>query len=396
MPREVGVLGIIAFCVMVGFGVVLPVLPVYARSFGVGNFEVGAVISAFALMRLISSPFCPRLINALGERMVLALGMYVVAVSSGLVALAQNYPQLLILRGVGGIGSAMFTVSAMTLLLRVVPADRRGRATGIFQGGFLLGGMAGPAVGGLLANISITAPFLFYAGTLTIAGTVGLILLRAPGHDAPDRAGAVVPFGQVLRDRRYQAACLTNLAQGWTSFGVRSSLVPVLVVEVLHGEPSWTGVAFACAAVVQTISLGPAGRFTDTVGRKPAMIVGAALAVVAIVAVPFAPNIWLLGLALCFYGAASAFLGTAPAAAVGDAAGGRAGRPVAVFSMCADVGAIVGPLVAGFLADHVSYPVAFAVGGALLAVGLLASVRIPREDARPGEQQPLTDDEVSA
>lgn len=396
MPREVGVLGIIAFCVMVGFGVVLPVLPVYARSFGVGNFEVGAVISAFALMRLISSPFCPRLINALGERMVLALGMYVVAVSSGLVALAQNYPQLLILRGVGGIGSAMFTVSAMTLLLRVVPADRRGRATGIFQGGFLLGGMAGPAVGGLLANISITAPFLFYAGTLTIAGTVGLILLRAPGHDAPDRAGAVVPFGQVLRDRRYQAACLTNLAQGWTSFGVRSSLVPVLVVEVLHGEPSWTGVAFACAAVVQTISLGPAGRFTDTVGRKPAMIVGAALAVVAIVAVPFAPNIWLLGLALCFYGAASAFLGTAPAAAVGDAAGGRAGRPVAVFSMCADVGAIVGPLVAGFLADHVSYPVAFAVGGALLAVGLLASVRIPREDARPGEQRPLTDDEVSA
>lgn len=396
MPREVGVLGIIAFCVMVGFGVVLPVLPVYARSFGVGNFEVGAVISAFALMRLISSPFCPRLINALGERMVLALGMYVVAVSSGLVALAQNYPQLLILRGVGGIGSAMFTVSAMTLLLRVVPADRRGRATGIFQGGFLLGGMAGPAVGGLLANISITAPFLFYAGTLTIAGTVGLILLRAPGHDAPDRAGAVVPFGQVLRDRRYQAACLTNLAQGWTSFGVRSSLVPVLVVEVLHGEPSWTGVAFACAAVVQTISLGPAGRFTDTVGRKPAMIAGAALAVVAIVAVPFAPNIWLLGLALCFYGAASAFLGTAPAAAVGDAAGGRAGRPVAVFSMCADVGAIVGPLVAGFLADHVSYPVAFAVGGALLAVGLLASVRIPREDARPGEQQPLTDDEVSA
>lgn len=396
MPREVGVLGIIAFCVMVGFGVVLPVLPVYARSFGVGNFEVGAVISAFALMRLISSPFCPRLINALGERMVLALGMYVVAVSSGLVALAQNYPQLLILRGVGGIGSAMFTVSAMTLLLRVVPADRRGRATGIFQGGFLLGGMAGPAVGGLLANISITAPFLFYAGTLTIAGTVGLILLRAPGHDAPDRAGAVVPFGQVLRDRRYQAACLTNLAQGWTSFGVRSSLVPVLVVEVLHGEPSWTGVAFACAAVVQTISLGPAGRFTDTVGRKPALIVGAALAVVAIVAVPFAPNIWLLGLALCFYGAASAFLGTAPAAAVGDAAGGRAGRPVAVFSMCADVGAIVGPLVAGFLADHVSYPVAFAVGGALLAVGLLASVRIPREDARPGEQQPLTDDEVSA
>jgi MFS family permease len=397
MPREVLVLGIIAFCVMVGFGVVLPVLPVYARSFGVGNFEVGAVVSAFALMRLICSPFCPKLIGLLGERMVLALGMYIVAISSGLVALAQDYPQLLILRAIGGIGSAMFTVSAMTLLLRVVPADRRGRAAGIYQGGFLLGGMAGPAIGGLLAAISITAPFVFYAATLTVAGTIGLILLRAPEQAAPDRAEAPVPFRQVLRDRRFQAACLTNLAQGWTSFGVRTSLVPVLVVEVLHGLPYWTGVAFACASVVQTIMLGPAGRFTDTVGRKPAMITGGALACVAILIVPFAPNIWLLGFALCLYGAASAFLGTAPAAAVGDAAGGRAGRPVAVFSMCADTGAIVGPLVAGLLADHVSYAAAFAIGGGLLAVGLLASTRMPRRSPeRQEHQQSVGDDGVNA
>lgn len=379
MPREVLVLGVIAFCVMVGFGVVLPVLPVFARSFGVGNFEVGAVVSAFALMRLLCSPLCPRLITLLGERVVLALGMYIVAISSGLVALAQNYPQMLILRGVGGIGSAMFTVSAMTLLLRVVEPDRRGRATGIYQGGFLLGGMTGPAVGGVLATISITAPFAFYAVTLIVGGTIGLFLLRAPDQVGPERAEAPIAFSQVLRDRRYQAACLTNLAQGWSSFGVRSSLVPVLIVEVLHGKPAWTGIAFACASVVQTIMLGPAGRFTDTVGRRPAMITGSALACTMIMIVPFAPNIWVLGLVLCGYGAAAAFLGTAPAAAVGDAAGGRAGRPVAIFSMCSDVGAIAGPLAAGLLADHVSYPAAFAVGGCLLAVGFLSALRMPRQ-----------------
>ena len=379
MPREVYVLGVIAFCVMVGFGVVLPVLPVYARSFGVGNFEVGAVVSAFAFMRMLCSPFCARMIKRFGERLVLAAGMYIVAVSSGLVALAQNYQQMLILRGVGGIGSAMFTVSAMTLLLTVVPADRRGRATGIYQGGFLLGGMAGPAVGGLLATISLSAPFVFYAITLIIAGTVGLFMLHSSGHGVGTQQDAApIPIRRLLADRRYQAACLTNLAQGWTSFGVRSSLVPVLVVEVLHGEPAWTGIAFACAAVVQTITLGPAGRFTDTVGRRPAMIIGGALAAVSIMVVPFAPNIWVLGAVLCVYGAASAFLGTAPAAAVGDAAENRAGRPVAIFSMCADVGAIVGPLVAGALADQVSYLAAFTAGGALLVVGLVMSTRMPR------------------
>ena len=68
---------------------------------------------------------------------------------------------------------------------------------------------------------------------------------------------------------------------------------------------------------------------------------------------------------------------------MGDAAGARGGTPVAIFSMSSDVGAILGPLVAGFLADQVGYPVAFAVGAALLLVGTFASVRMPRETPRP-------------
>ena len=386
LPREVYVLGLIAFCVAVGFGVLVPVLPVFARSFGVGNLQVGAVISAFALMRLVSSPVCPKLIDLWGERIVMASGIFIVAISSGLAGISHSYVQLLVLRGVGGIGSAMFTVSAFTLLLTSVESGLRGRAAGFFQGGFLIGGMTGPAVGGLLSAISLTAPFFFYAGTLAVAGTVGLVLLRTRG-ERPDRADGVpvIPFRQVLRDVRYQAACFTNLAQGWTSFGVRSSLVPVLIVEVLNRPTSWTGVAFACAAVAQTIAVGPAGRFVDTVGRRPAMIGGGLAAGVSMMLVPFAPNIWLLIVVLSAYGVASAFLGTAPAAAVGDAAGGKGGTAVAVFSMCADIGAIIGPLVAGLLADYVSYPAAFAVGAALMIIAAGLSWRMPRTRPTPAE-----------
>ena len=382
LPREVYVLGLVAFCVAVGFGVLVPVLPVFARSFGVGNTEVGAVISAFALMRLVSSPFCAWLIKIFSERIIMATGIFIVAISSGLAGISRSYPQLLALRGVGGIGSAMFTVSAFTLLLTSVEAGVRGRAAGFFQAGFLIGGITGPAVGGALAAISLTAPFFFYAGTLAVAGTVGLVLLRSrsvkPEEGNPDSR---VSIRAVLRDARYQAACVTNLAQGWTSFGVRSSLVPVLVVELLHRPASWTGIAFACASVVQTIAVGPAGRFTDTVGRRPAMILGGTVAAVSIMAVPFAPNIWLLIIVLCVYGIASAFLGTAPAAAVGDAAGTRSGTAVALFSMCSDIGAIIGPLVAGLLADRLSYPAAFAAGAVLMLLAAGLSWRMPRERA---------------
>jgi MFS family permease len=372
------VLGLVAFCVAVGFGVLVPVLPVFARSFGVGNTEVGAVISAFALMRLISSPFCGWLIKIFSERIIMATGIFIVAISSGLAGISRSYLQLLALRGVGGIGSAMFTVSAFTLLLTSVEAGVRGRAAGFFQAGFLIGGITGPAVGGVLAAISLTAPFFFYAGTLVIAGTVGLLLLRRRSAE-PTETVEPVSFRAVVGDARYQAACVTNLAQGWTSFGVRSSLVPVLVVELLHRPASWTGIAFACAAVVQTIAVGPAGRFTDTVGRRPAMILGGTVAAVSIMAVPFAPNIWLLIVVLCVYGVASAFLGTAPAAAVGDAAGSRSGTAVAVVSMCADIGAIIGPLVAGLLADTLSYAAAFGAGAILMLVAAALSWRMPRD-----------------
>jgi MFS family permease len=155
------------------------------------------------------------------------------------------------------------------------------------------------------------------------------------------------------------------------------------VVEVLHRSATWTGIAFACAAVTQTLAIGPAGKFVDTVGRRPAMVGGGALAAISISVVPFAPNVGVLIVALCVYGVSAAFLGTAPAAAVGDAAGGRGGTAVAVFSMCADIGSIVGPLVAGLLADSVSYPVAFGVGALLLLGAALNALRMPSHRAEP-------------
>lgn len=380
-------LGIIAFFVMVGFGVVIPVLPVFVRSFHVGYTEVGAVVSAFALMRLVASPFCGKLIDWIGERTILAIGIGIVAVSSALVGFAHSYLEVLILRGAGGIGSAMFSISAMTLLLGTTAPSMRGRAVGFYQGGFLIGGMAGPAIGGLLAVISLRAPFFFYAGTLVIAGVVGLAFLRPVSkHKKAESADAAppIPFRVVIFDPRFRAACLANFASGWASLGVRSALIPVLVVEVLHKQELWTGIAFAIAAVAQTLALGPAGTFVDKIGRRPAIVAAYALGAVTLFAMPFVGDIWMLTALLCVYGIAAAFMGTAPAAAVGDAAGGRSGQPVAIFSAFSDLGAIVGPLAAGALVDAVSFPAAFGSAVVLMLAASVFALRMPRERlARP-------------
>jgi MFS family permease len=128
LPREVGVLAIVAFVVALGFGVVAPAIPLFARSYGVGTTAVGFAISAFAFFRFVSAFGSGSLVERIGERAVLATGLVVVALATGTAALAGNFPLFVALRAAGGVGSAMFTVAALSLLLRTAPASQRGRS----------------------------------------------------------------------------------------------------------------------------------------------------------------------------------------------------------------------------------------------------------------------------
>ncbi|MCB0915693.1 MAG: MFS transporter [Actinobacteria bacterium] len=385
LPREVGVLAAIAFCVALGFGIVAPAIPIFARTFGVSAFLAGAVVSAFAFVRLIAAPGAGALVNRIGERRVLATGLGIVAVSSFAAAFAQGYTQLLVLRALGGFGSSMFTVSAMALLLRTVDQSQRGRASGAYQAGFLFGGVAGPAVGGVVIGISIRAPFLVYAVTLAAATAVCLVWLKdPPPHVDTDEEAATenpaqpLPLATALRDRAYLAAIATNLGNGFSIFGLRSALVPLFVVEGMRQGPTLAGIGFLVAALVQAVLLLPAGRMADNRGRRPAMIIGAVMSVAAMVALAAGTQVWLFMMAMAIFGVSGAFLGPAPAAVVGDVTHGRpGGTVVSTFQMVSDFGAIIGPLAAGLVLDSAGFGAAFAVGGAIMGIGLVASLLMP-------------------
>ncbi len=437
LPGEVGVLAAIAFCVALGFGIVAPAIPVFARTFGVTALLAGAVISVFALMRLITSPGAGALVNRVGERVVLSTGLAIVAVSSFFAGFAQDYVQLLVLRGVGGIGSAMFTVSAMALLLRVAGPEQRGRAASAFQAGFLFGGITGPAIGGLVVGFSIRAPFFVYAFTLGLATIVAVVFLRSPEQieaqrlaessssstakaepgeetlelvveqsqeagvfeaqaahtqDSSDGGGATtaheeehphVSLGTALRNGGYRAALMANLVNGFLTFGIRTSLVPLFVVEALLRGPGLAGIGFLVAAATQAISLVFAGRIADQRGRRPAMLIGMMTTALGAVLLALSAEPILFLVSMGVLGVGTAFLGAAPAAVVGDVMGKqRGGTVVAVFQMIADVGAIAGPLLAGLLADRLGYHWALASAAVLCLVGVIVVFMMP-ETKRP-------------
>ena len=396
LPREVGVLSAVAFCVALGFGILAPALPVFAREFGVSALQASAVISVFALVRFLTSPLSGALVDRLGERTVLASGLLIVSISSAAAGFSQTYVQLLALRGIGGLGSSMFTVSSMALLLRVVDSDQRGRAAGAFQGGFLLGGVAGPAVGGLVVAWSIRAPFFVYAATLLAAAAVTLVFMaKSRLHEreeavAQGEANKLEQLREAVRDGAYRAALGTNLVSGFVVFGMRSAAVPLFVTEGMDRGASLTGIGFLVAAGIQAVLLLPAGRIADTEGRRKALLIGTSALTVGMVVLTLtdvavngvgtqavlATTLFLLAMAI--QGFSAAFLGSAPAAVVGDVMGGRKGGiVVATFQMMSDLGAVIGPLVAGFLVDALDFDWAFAAGAGLSVVAVILVVLMP-------------------
>ena len=246
-----------------------PALPLFARQFGVGRAEAGAVVSAFAFMRLVTAPFVGRLVDLLGERVLLATGIGVVAVSSALAGFAQSYWQLLVLRGAGGVGSIMFSVSAASLLVRVTPSHQRGQAQGVWAGSFLIGLIAGPAVG-TIAGFSLRAPFFLYAGTLAVAG------VHRPGRAAAQRARRAAVgraprrcrCATALRNRAYLAALAAGVRRRLRprrrAVGDRAAVRarrPAAVARAGPTRRSWSSASSAALLLL------PSGRVADH--RRP-------------------------------------------------------------------------------------------------------------------------------
>lgn len=381
LPVEVAVLAAVAFFVAAGFGIVAPAIPVFARSFGVSRTASGAVISAFALMRLVSALGCGRLVNRLGERVVLGTGIAIVAVSSALAGLSGNYGQLLTLRGVGGIGSAMFSVSASSLLLGVTTSGQRGRAMGAFSGGFLLGGIAGPGLGGLVTGWSLRAPFFLYAGTLAAAGGVGLLMLprrtSRSKESAKQAEKSLLTVRDALRMPAFRAAAGVNLADNWAAVGTRSALVPLLVVEALHRSPIWTGIGLTVFTLANIATLTLGSRLADRRGRRPLLLAGClgSAAGTALLVLPHTLLLFLLAMAV--FGLGSGLLDVAPGAMLGDVAGGRGGTVVAAYQMAGDFGSLTGPVLAGLLADSFGFSASFALTTAVLLAAAGVAFRAP-------------------
>lgn len=379
-PREVGVLVFASFFVAVGFGIISPTLPLFARSFGVSHAQVGAILAAFAFARFATGLISGKLVDHFGERLVYSFGIGFVSVTSFAAGFAQNYDQLLIFRAVGGFGSSMFSVAAGSILLRAVDDDHRARAQSLYNGSFLIGMMAGPVVGGALSGFSLRAPMIIYGFLLIGASASGAFLLRNSALAAKPTAKEereTITLKSALALKPYRSALIISFITSWVLFGMSRSILPLFMVEEIKVSPSFMGLGFTISTIINGVFLLKAGKLSDLNGRRYSAVLGTSFLTLFILALALTTKPWMFIAASVIVGFGGAFLSTTPSAIVGDVLEGKGGQVIGLFQMAGDAGAMVAPLILGAIADGYGYRPAFLISAALMLVAVAVSIKLP-------------------
>ncbi len=385
VPRQVKVLAFGVFLVMTGLTLVVPILPLYAREFGVSRTAAGALISSFAVARLVFDVAGGVATDRFGARRLMLGGALLLAVASVAAALAPTFAILMVARVLEGVGSAAFATAAMQLVVVSTPRERRGRAMAVFQTGLLAGISIGPVVGGLAAEVGdFTTPFWIYAVLgLGVAGLVAVAIEEQPTRSLPP-AAIYRAAGQLLRRPAFLALLFVTFAIFVMRAGARITLLPLYGGEELGLGEAQIGIVIAVAAGVNLLLVNPGGWLVDRVGRVPVLVAGLVGAAVAIAAHGWATTFTALVVLSLGFGLVAALVGIPPPTLAGDLAPeGAEGASVGLYRMAADVGIVAGPLVMGAVAEAGGFREGFVISGALLLVAAVVALAI-----RPGTRTP--------
>lgn len=395
--------------VMAGQGVVAPVLPLFARDFGVGAATIGLTLSFFALSRLILNVPLGILADRRGRRMLLVGGPLVTSVGMVGSGFSQNIEQLLAWRFVAGAGSGMYMTGAMAYLTDISTRENRARFIGANQGALLLGVSIGPALGGVLAELfGLRAPFHVVGAAALLAAAYAFWRLPetltrtaaapAGAAPAPSRTEAWAPIMGMVRSRGFLAVSLVTTSIFLTRTAGRQTLVPLLSVERLDMFPGMLGIIFTGMSVISMLLILPSSVFADRFGRKAVIVPSGLATAVGLLLFAGADTHLLFVTAAVVLAAGMAMAGPAPAAYVADIAPEQSrGLAMALFRSAGDVGFVAGPPLLGLLADHSSFALALGVNAALVSGAALLFATLAPETVRravvprPGEVRPAPD-----
>ena len=368
---------------MAGQGVVGPVLPLYARDFGVSATMVGLTLTVFALARLILNIPAGLIADRFGRRVLLIGGPILTSIGMFGSGFAGDIWSLLIWRFVAGAGSAFFMSGALIYLIDIAPPDLRARYVATNQWALSVGVALGPGIGGLVAERwGLAAPFHLVGVIALFAAVYAVFRLpetrRSSSPERKDESPAR-EAARIARSGPFLAIAFVTGTIFMTRAGTRATLVPLHADETLAWGPGELGLVFTVTGVMTLFTLWPATWATENIGRASVILFSGLAAALGtfVIGSSSTPMWFVLGNVILTLGTGTA--GPAPAAFVADLFPERMrGLGVGLYRSAGDVGFVLGPPALGWLSDNASMSVAFQTAGCLVGAAGVYFVLVTR------------------
>jgi DHA1 family tetracycline resistance protein-like MFS transporter len=378
---------ITVFIDLVGFGIVIPVLPLYAKNFQASDAVVGLLLASYSGMQFVFAPILGRLSDRYGRRPILLFSILGTSLGFLVMGLANTLWLLFIARIIDGATGGNIS-TAQAYIADVTLPEKRSSGMGLIGAAFGLGFIFGPALGGILSRISLGAPFLFASG-LAASNAVALFFLlpESLASEHRTKAGGRPSMGEVFRESgSWQlAAIMATYFFGTVAFSLLTATYPLFTAGRLHLDALHNGYIFAYLGLVGAfIQGGLIGRLSKVFGDKPLAVVGTLFLAVSMFALPSIMTVF--GLVAASTGMAignSLVTPTLNAMASKSVSASWQGRVLGVMQSAASLARIMGPVLGGVLLGTASIssaqfgraPYWTAAAIMLIAFGLSTTVR---------------------
>ena len=359
------------FIALIGFGIVIPLIPVYAERYGASGMEVGLLIMVYSLMQFIFAPIAGRLSDRIGRRPVIIAALLLTAASYALFAMAHSLTMLFVSRALAGLGGADITV-AQAYIADVTPPEKRARGMGLFGAAFGVGFIIGPALTALTVPIAEWMPPVIAAVLAGGTSIFALFALPEPEKHRERNPRTILPTGKVSR------TLLIIFGLNFTIVFTQSILQSMVVLFNVH-QFNWSemenGAFLAMIGVVAaSIQGGMIGRLAKRFGERGLVRYGLLIAAAGLFMISQAGPVWLLigGAAINAVGFA-VMLPSMSSLVSRKSPPDRQGQTLGTFQSMGSMARILAPVVGGFLYDTFRPTTPFLTGAVIAFAAGIAS-----------------------
>ena len=382
------ILLIIQFLVMVGFGIVIPILPFFVGKLGGGALALGIFMSSYSIMQFFFAPFWGRLSDRIGRRPVILIGLTGYGLTFLMFGLVNNLYLLIGIRALSGMVSSATIPTAMAYLADITEGADRSKGMGMIGAAMGLGMIFGPAIGGWLGHYSFSLPFFVAGGLALLLLPFTLAFLPESLKQPPVVIRRKTPLLtlKVLKDPLF-ALFSFNFILNFTMSMFETTFALLAAAKVSFG-PRDMGMTFAIlgifAVIVQGGLIGPlAKKFGDAKLVKAGAILCAIGLMLIMLSADYGNVIFLVSSTVVFMVGNSLMVPASSSLVTKQSTQGQ-GASLGLFASFASLGRIIGPLTGGVLFG-ISMDLPYVAGSALLLLIVLVAGRKLVQNASLGD-----------